>query len=113
MAINFLLNIPKDKDGWDTWSWAHRQHHDAIREAIQQQSNGADNLAQYQLDPLPADDVTGWLSRNQQSHDDMNEVLQLQGTDLEGVNFKDSKQLEAWIYSHFLEHQSAAAQLAI
>lgn len=113
MSITSLLNIPKSKQDWDTWSFAHRIHHDAIRQAIQQQSNGADNLAQYQLDPLPPDDITGWLSRNQQSHDDMNQVLQLQGTDLEGVDFKDQKQLESWIFEHWQEHNSAAAQLAI
>lgn len=113
MSITSLLNIPKDKNSWDKWSFAHRDHHDRIRQAIRQQSNGADNLVQYQLDPIPADEVSDWLSRNQQSHDDMNQVLRLQGVDLEGVDFKNSQQLEAWIYVHWQEHSTAALALGI
>lgn len=113
MSLPSLLNVPSSKNDWDTWSFAHRTHHDLIRQAIFRQTNGADNLFQYQLDPLPADEIHDWLSRNQQSHDDMNQVLGLQGVDLEGVDFKDKKQLFAWIQIHWLEHQNASLALDI
>lgn len=113
MPLPDLLNIPRTKDDWNRWSWAHRDHHTIIRQAIQKQSNGADDLFEYELDPLPSEEVSEWLSRNQQSHDDFNLVLGLQGTDLEGVDFKDPKQLAVWIQDHWQEHQSAANALSI
>lgn len=111
--LSALLNVPVTKNDWDIFSFANRNHHDLIRQAIYEQTNGADNLFAYQLDPLPASEVQEYLSRNQQSHDDMNQVLKLQGVDLEGVDVKDKKQLEAWIYIHWLEHQDAALKLGI
>jgi len=113
VSIASLLNAPRSKDEWSTWSFAHRDHHDIIRQAIQTQSKGANRLLQYQLDPIPSDEITDWLSRNQQSHDDMNQVLNLQGVDLQGVDFNNKQQLAVWILQHWQEHQSAAARLAI
>jgi hypothetical protein len=113
MSVTSLLNVPKTKNDWDRFSFAHRTHHTTIRQAIFSQSNGADNLFEYQLDPIPANEETDWLARNQQSHDDFNQVLNLQGTDLQGVDFKDKKQLETWIQLHWKEHQNAAIALGI
>lgn len=113
MPLPDLLNVPRSKLDWDRWEWSHRDHHTVIRQAIQKQSNGADDLFEYQLSPIPSDEISEWLSRNQQSHDDFNLVLGLQGVDLEGVDFKNPKQLAVWIETHWLEHQNAANALQI
>ena len=108
-----LLNIPTSKQQWDKWSFSHRTHHDQINRAIFLETGGATNLFQYQLDPIPLDKPDDWLARNQQAHNDMNQVLSLQGVDLSSVDFKDRKALEAWIYKHWEEHQAASTTLGI
>src|ERR1700744_6719308 len=97
MPLPDLLNVPRTKADWDRWGFAHRDHHNLIRQAIYEKSNGQDNLFEYQLDPIPSSEISDWLSRNQQSHDDCNGILGIQGTDLEGVDFRDEKQLTYWV----------------
>lgn len=113
MTLAALLNIPKTSEDWDIWSLNHRLEHDRLREAIQVKTNGATNLFQYQLDPIPFSNITDWTQRHQQAHDDFNEALSLQGVDLEGANFEDSEQIQSWIYLNWLEHQTAALSLGI
>ena len=111
--LSGLLNVPSTKNQWDSWSFSHRNHHDQIRRAIQLETGGATNLFQYQLDPIPENNFDDWLARNQQAHNDMNQVLGLQGVDLSSVDVKDRKKLEAWVYTHWQEHQAAATTLGI
>ena len=106
-----LLAVPQSETDWDIWSVHHRQDHDLIRQAIQQQRNV--NLPQYQLDPLPFNAPLIWLAYNQESHNDWNGVLRLQGHDLEGVDFRDPRQVEAWVYLNWIEHQDAANILKV
>lgn len=113
MPLPDLLNVPHTKEEWDRFSFAHRDHHNLIRQAIQKQSNGADNLFEYQLDPIIPNEIQDFLSRNQQSHDDFNEILGIQGVDLEGADFKDKKQLTAWILANYQDHFNAAQALTI
>lgn len=70
-------------------------------------------LPEYSIDPIPSDDVKGWLENNQNYHNDMNGQLDLQGSDLQDVDFKDQKQLQSWIFLHYQEHNSAEQALEI
>src|SRR5574337_742349 len=108
-----LLNIPKSPEDWAEWSMHHSKNHDDIRQAISAQYTK--NLIQYLLDPVPQDppEISSWLQRNQTSHNDMNSVLLLSGTDLESVDFSNEQQLAAWIYLHYQEHLSANISLRI
>lgn len=71
------------------------------------------NLPDYVIDPIPDNDLKGWIERNQELHNDMNGQLGLQGSDLQDVDFDDQKQLQSWVYLHFIEHQSAEQTLGI
>lgn len=106
-----LLNVPKSQEDWDRWSWAHKTSHERIRQAIQQQKGN--NLTEYQLDPINFNAVRDFLIHNQQTHNEMNGVLGLQGSDLEGVKIEDPNQLRAWVWNHYLEHQSAELALGV
>ena len=106
-----LLNVPLGKDEWDRWSEHHRHDHDEIRAAIQ--TAGGPSFNQYQLDPVPFNDMVEWLARNQQTHTDMNSFLNLQGADLERVDFTDPRQSQAWHWTHYLEHFAARSALQI
>ena len=105
-----LMEQPATTQEWERWSFHHRDHHTEIRQAIEKQKHA--NLTEYPLDPIPAD-IRLWLIWNQQTHNDMNGVLNLQGSDLEGVDFEQNQGVKEWIYNHYLEHFAAAAALGI
>jgi hypothetical protein len=106
-----LLNVPKTEEEWQVWSWHHRLSHAAIRQAALSQKNVS--LTDYELDPIPAADVVGWLERNEQTHIEMNGVVGAQASDLQTVNLQDESQKTAWIFLHFLEHQTAEQRLGV
>ena len=106
-----LLNVPRTPEEWAIWSFAHQQSHLAIAQAIA--ASGGATLASYQLDPIPPDDERGWLERNQESHNDMNEAIGTQSSDLLDTDLSDDRQLQSWVYLHFLEHQTAEQRLGI
>ncbi len=105
-----LINVPKSKIDWDRWSLSHRTSHDKIRQAIQ--ARGV-QLQDYQLDPINFQYPEVFLNNNQQTHNEMNAALGSQASDLLEVDLKDDKQLQAWVYLHYLEHQSAELALGI
>lgn len=109
--ISALLNVPSSKDEWDRWSWHHKDSHDRIRQAANTQYSV--DLKEYLLDPINFERTQEWLARNTQSHNDMNAVLSLQGSDLEELDFSKPEEVKVWIWLHFLEHQSAEVKLGI
>ena len=106
-----LLNVPKTPADWAVWSFAHKQSHLAIAQAVA--ASGGPALSEYQLDPIPPSDLVNWLSRNQSAHNDMNGVIGAQSSDLFDVDLTNERQLQSWVYLHFLEHQTAEQKLGI
>lgn len=106
-----LLVKPTSAAEWALFSWAHRDQHDQIRQVIQEL--GGPNLTEYQLDPIVLDRFQDFLAANQQTHNDMNGVLQLQGNDLSQLDPANQNETDAWIWLHFKEHQDAAIRLHI
>lgn len=109
--LALLLEAPKTPEEWIRWSFHHRDSHARIRDAIQKQKGI--ELIDYQLDPISQEDIQGWLQRNSQSHGDMLGALGLQSEDILDVDFKDSKQAEAWAYLHYFDHYNAENALRI
>lgn len=62
------------------------------------------NLSEYILDPINFQRADQFLQNNQQSHNEANSVLGLQGSDLQTVDFGNERQLAAWIAQHYQEH---------
>lgn len=106
-----LLVTPRSQQEWEIWSFAHRDNHVVIRQAIQ--SKIGNNLQEYDLDPIPPTHIEDWLARNQQAHNDMNQALQLQGSDLGTFDFKNPESISSRIYSHYLEHFAANQALEV
>lgn len=106
-----LLNTPQSVDDWARWALHHRVSHNVIRQGIEAQ--GGANLPEFCLDPIRLDNPRGFLEANSQSHTDMNGALGLPGSDLEDVDLGEPKQLQAWLYLHFLEHQTAEQKLGV
>jgi len=106
-----LANIPRSPSDWQLWAFDHRDSHDRIRAAILSKFNNA--LADHQIEPINPNDVVTFLDNNSTLHDDMNRLLSLPGSDIQDVDFKDDKQLEAWIKLHYVEHYNAENVLGI
>lgn len=109
--LALLLEVPKNADEWARWSFHHRLQHDAIRQAIQTQKGVNTNA--YILDPVNFNSPKDFLERNQETHNEMNAPLGLQGSDLEDVNLSDARELEAWVYAEYQELFSASQALGI
>lgn len=106
-----LFEVPRTGLDWSRWSFNNKTAIDEIRQAILAQKSV--NLPQYVLDPINFNAFYNWLTVNQQAHNDFNGVLHLQGDDLESVDIRDERQLEAWIYLNYQEIYSARAALNI
>ena len=104
-----LLNVPRTDQEWDMWMWDHRTSHDHIRQKIQ--SSYGILLPDYPIEPINPNDLTNFLVNNTQLHDDMNGVLGLVSSNVQDADLKDSRQLEAWIKIHYLEHFAAESKL--
>jgi|SRR5215469_2999953 len=106
-----LLNVPHTVHEWNRFSFHHRQSHVLIRQAIFAQSGL--NLVDYLLDPIPLNNPKGFLENNQQAHVDMDQALGSQSVNLLDVDLNDENEKTAWIYLHYLEHQTAEQILGI
>lgn len=106
-----IIGIPETEDGLDTWAEWHHCDHLAIQFAIQQQIGT--NLQVYQLDQITPETFQNWLDKHQQAHDDMNNALAINGSDLSGVDFADRAQRTYWLQTNFLEHRQAHFSLRI
>lgn len=105
-----VLNVPRAPDDWPNWTFNYQ----AVVHAIDSRLGDLGvSVPQYQLDPLPGNDVENWLERVQQSHNDFNSAIGLQGSDLSSVDITDPRQLEAWIWLIYLELNTATIALGI
>lgn len=111
MSLVNLLNVPRTPSELNQWSWENKSSHLRIIQAIQQQKGIT--LQQYLLDPINENDIPTFLEREQQQHNDMNQALGLQGSDLDSVDWKDEKQREAWFWQDYQEHLDAESALKI
>jgi hypothetical protein len=106
-----LLNVPSRPEEWQEWSWHHRLSHSAILGAASSQKNI--ELTDYVIDPINLNYMTDWLERNQQMHVDMDQLVGAQAIDLTDVNLQDPRQLQSWVYLHYLDHQTVEQRLGI
>lgn len=106
-----LLNVPTTPDEWQRFAFAHARVHQAIRQALLSQMNYA--TGDYVLDPINMSAVQEWLSAVQQTHTEMNDGLSLQSNDLQGVDFSDPHQTQAWIYLNWQEDNAACQALKL
>lgn len=104
-----LLNVPRTPQEWSLWSFANKDAINTIQAAILDQKGIT--LTAYPLDPI--DNIEEFLERNQQSHADIMSVLGIQSSDLESVNLKEPRELQAWVYLCHRELYDAAAQLGV
>lgn len=106
-----VLNIPRNALEWEVWSLNNKDANDQIRQAILQQKNI--DLPEYQLYPIPWNDIDTWLANNQQAHIDFTGALGQQSNDLLHTDLRDANQLQAWVWLNFMELLGACNTLKI
>lgn len=105
MSLAQITYPPPTEWGMEEWFQAHARHHEAIVGAVKETFRV--QLSSLGLYPVNPADLTDWLLRHQQMHQEMNSLLNIAGTDLTGLNLKDKNASDAWFFQHFLQHQSA------
>lgn len=113
MSLAQVLYPPNGEIGLQQWLFWHAQDHLAIQSAIASASLGIISLPVYVLDPVSKTDYVGFGLRHQSAHNDFNQLLGTQGSDLQSVEFNDPGQLRQWLYLNFQEHSAAHARLGI
>jgi hypothetical protein len=106
-----LLNTPKTDQELSIWSFAHRDDHDLVAEALR--TRFGVQLTHNVLDPIPQFDMQDWLLRHQNEHNDNNGLLGSIGVDLTEVNFDNPSEKSSWFYIHYLEHYNWHQALGI
>ena len=109
--IATLLTVPKSAADWQIFGFAHAQVHTQIRQALLTKKNYV--VGDYILDPINFEAIEEWLGRVQQTHIEMDQALNLASNSLEGVDFNDRNQTEAWIYLNWQEDNAACIALGI
>lgn len=111
MALALLYDMPADELGFAEWGFANSAHHlDIINEIFRTKGQ---LLPQFVLDPIPIDDMGGWLEHHSIMHQNQNQVLGIAGHDLSELNWRDPRQFSAWIQQHADEHMQAAQILGV
>jgi hypothetical protein len=105
------LNVPNTDTEWSLWSLNNYTVVNAIRAAVLAQKNIT--LPEYQIEPIPWNDLETWLNNNQQAHNDFNAALGLQSSDILHTNLKDPNERALWVYLNYMELSNACQTLAI
>ena len=96
------------ENGLQEWAWDHYQHHLAI---LKQAANLGYQLNQYRIWPITQENLQDFLDQHQQMHTEMDAIANVQGSNLQDIDFKDKKKADAWYYLNYIEHQSVASFL--
>lgn len=111
MSLASVLYPPPTKDGWNEWTWANYQHHQAIETGLRQVKGLSPTI--YRLWPVREQEFEDWLEQHQQAHTLFTQALGINGSDLSQLDFNDKPKRDAWMYSHFVDHQAAAQLLGL
>jgi hypothetical protein len=105
MGLAQIIYPRPTPQGFEEWVWDHYQHHIAI---IQRAQVLGYKLNQYNIWPVRQENLKDFLDQHQQMHTEMNAIANVQGGDLQDLDFKDKKKADAWYYIQYVEHQSVA-----
>lgn len=112
MALAVLFEVPETPEHWQEWAFVNMAHHrDIIRVVFER--TGA-RLTESILDPFDYENPSpSWLYKHALMHQNMDQLLRIQGFDLSGVDWQDRDQLQGWITAHANEHVQAGTLLGL
>ena len=111
MALPYIYTKPESDDDWKAWAWNHASnHYDILQAAFVSKGQ---NLNQYILDPLDKNNLGTWLYQHQDTHNQINKLLGLQGNDLLNLDWRDPDQFSEWLRLNGDEHVRINTALGI
>ena len=111
MSVADVFNFPAGEADTARWSLLHMILHRSQLRALYLKRNIV--LAEYILDPLPADDLRLWLQQHQQMHNDLDSVIGVSPENLTEVSWDDEGSKAGWIQAHAQLHQLETNLLGI
>lgn len=109
--LNLLSRPFSDHKETEIWTFSHMQDHLEIINAIKKQKSVT--LVPWLVWPFNPDDASSWLDRHQQLHDDMNNILKLDGINLQDLDFNKKDIVANWTDINYREHYNARIALKI
>lgn len=110
-GIAGLYNVPNTPEQLATWAFINMSEHRDFIRRIYELTKIA--LPEYILDPFNPKDLDSWNYSHQLMHNQMNELLGIQGFDIDSFDFEDKSTLENNIALHASEHYQASAVLGL
>ena len=111
MSLAMIQYPPPTDQGLREWAHANWQHHQGIILGLKSQLNV--DTPMLRIWPWSGKFDDDWLQQHQEMHSNMNGILGIPGADISSVDYKDRRQLDAFFFQHYIEHQSAASRLAL
>lgn len=109
---NLRSSVANQKD-WDIWLFSHWNDSLQIIQAIQKLNHPMVVRTIDRVDPNDRQALQVWLEQEQDTHNDFNDFLGLEGVDLLGLDFRDKLAIEQWQYHEYQEHYAARTALGI
>jgi hypothetical protein len=103
MSLATLFSVPATPGDISAFALANAADHIDTSASILAKFNI--QVSQYVFDPLPTEDVTGWLLNHQASHNQINGILGVGGNDLSVLDFQKPDEVASWIFLHADEHR--------
>lgn len=111
MSLASIYNVPDETEDLSQWAFAHMANHRDIIRIIFEVTGIA--LPEFQLDPFDPANSNTWERTHQTMHQQMNQVLGIDGNNLLGVNWQDKNRRSAWIFLQASEHRQACNILGL
>jgi hypothetical protein len=105
VSLAGIMDIDRGPGGLDRWGLSHAEHHQLVSEKLNSGANPA-GVEFYILNPIDPHFIQDWLLQHQKSHDAINAALGVIGNDLQAVDFRDRRQVRAWLDLNFAEHSA-------
>lgn len=111
MPLPFLFTVPNSMPELRRWFFWNAADHLEIQQAVQKQKSI--NMVVRVLDPVDLRSIELWSEQHQQAHNDANNAIGLNGTDLTDFSLKNREKLREFIFSNAQEHQAMRQSLGI
>ena len=110
MPLAQLLYPPPTDDGLATWLHDNLRHHEALIQAINTKFGTSLTIATpiWPLNPKDETQLAIFNRAHQFLHNEMAQVLGIQNQDVSDLKFTEKRDLDAFMFIHFQEHQAAA-----
>lgn len=111
MPVAALKNVPSTPDQLGYFAFVHMDHHLRMNDKARSAFGVA--LPSFDLSTLDTDRMEGWIDEHQQMHQNLDQLLGLEGYNLLDVDWKDPNQLAGWVYLNFQSHFNEATVLNV